>query len=238
MDNGLSTIIVPSYMKANTIVECINGLLLTHQSYDIGEICIIVVIDGDDDGTYQKLTLNHIEKLKVIVLPSNSGKGAAIKTALKVTESRYVAFFDADLDIEPSVLFEGLRRLRDNSNLSGVAGSKSHPDSVLIYPRARRVYSVIFKLLVKLMFNQKVVDSQTGIKAFRMESIQDHYSECEENGFLFELELMIRMLRENQRIEYIPVRINHKFGSTINIFSAFRILLDLIRLKCREKKNL
>jgi glycosyltransferase involved in cell wall biosynthesis len=231
-------VIIPSYMKVNSIVECIEGIFKSKRDFDYEDFTIVVVIDGDVDNTSSKLNSVYKDDLRVLVLPYNSGKGAAIKAGLDITESEYVAFFDADLDIDPSALFHGLNELKLNKKISGVAGCKSHSDSQVNYPVVRQFYSYIFKLFVGLMFKQEILDSQTGIKVFRTEKIRDKYPQCRENGFLFELELMIMLLRCDEKVSYIPVKIDHTYGSTINILSAVKILKELMTMKKRQYKTL
>ena len=225
-------------MKVNSIVECIEGIFKSKQDFNYEDFTIVVVIDGDVDNTSNKLNSVYVDDLRVLVLPYNSGKGAAIKAGLDITKSEYVAFFDADLDIDPSALFHGLNELKLNKKISGVAGCKSHSSSQVNYPVVRQFYSYVFKLFVRLMFGQKILDSQTGVKVFRTEKIRDKYPQCRENGFLFELELMIMLLRSNEKISYIPVIIEHTYGSTINIVSAFKILKELMTMKKRQYKSL
>ena len=225
-------------MKVNSIVECIEGIFKSKQDFNYEDFTIVVVIDGDVDNTSNKLNSVYVDDLRVLVLPFNSGKGAAIKAGLDITKSEYVAFFDADLDIDPSALFHGLNELKLNKKISGVAGCKSHSGSQVNYPVVRQFYSYVFKLFVRLMFRQKILDSQTGIKVFRTEKIRDKYPQCRENGFLVELELMIMLLRSNEKITYIPVKIEHTYGSTINIVSAFKILKELMTMKKRQYKSL
>jgi glycosyltransferase involved in cell wall biosynthesis len=238
MANLDTTVIIPSYMKVNSIVECIEGIFKSKEDFKFDDFKVIVVIDGDDDNTSDKLKSINVSNLQVLVLPHNSGKGAAIKAGLDKTDSEYVAFFDADLDIDPSALFYGLNELKLNKKISGIAGCKSHSESQVNYPMVRQFYSFLFRLLIGLLFKHEILDSQTGLKVFRTEKIQDKYRDCRENGFLFELELMIKLLSNNEKVDYIPVKIVHAYDSTINIFSALKILRELMLMKKRQDRGL
>ncbi|HLR34366.1 MAG TPA: glycosyltransferase family 2 protein [Tissierellales bacterium] len=81
--------VVPVYNEENKISDTIEGLKLINAIDNI-----IVVDDGSTDKTY-----NIIKQLgvNIIKLEKNSGKGYAIKSAIKNLEYEYLALVDGDL---------------------------------------------------------------------------------------------------------------------------------------------
>jgi hypothetical protein len=115
-----------------------------------------------------------------------------------------------------------------------VVGSKRHPLSEVHYPALRRVYSRIFQFLVRTLFRVDVTDTQTGIKVFRREMLADVLPLLVETGFVFDLELLAVARRRGwRRVIEAPVRVEHRFHSTISSRSVFRMLRDTCVLALR-----
>lgn len=99
------TCIIPAYNEAKTIAGVVKTCL---QTPEIGEI--IVVSDGSKDKTNEKLKKlqnskklkGENEKLKIIRLSKNRGKGYAISRGVKAAKNELLLFLDADLiNIKP-----------------------------------------------------------------------------------------------------------------------------------------
>jgi glycosyltransferase involved in cell wall biosynthesis len=228
------TIVLPSYQKRDSIMET---MLRIEEVIDpfkkIYNFEYIVVIDGDD-GSESVLQELFIEGLRTITNVQNMGKGFSLKRGFKEANSQYVVFFDMDLDIHPRVILEQVELLRDNSNFVGVAGSKVHKDSTVNYPFRRKVYSYAFRILVKVLFGENIEDSQTGVKTFRRKLIQDEVDCSHENGFIFELELLLRLARNGKLITYSSVSIDHQFNSTIGIETIWQILRQVLKIRFKS----
>ena len=66
---------------------------------------IIIVDDGSRDGSREILTnLPDWDDVRVVFHERNSGKGAAIQTALKHARGEFVVIQDADLELDPNDL--------------------------------------------------------------------------------------------------------------------------------------
>lgn len=84
---------------------------------------IIFVNDGSSDGTYTRLKELHAQaqvKVKVVSLSRNFGKEAAIFAGLKESRGDYVSLIDADLQQDPSLVKEMVRRLDANEDIDCV----------------------------------------------------------------------------------------------------------------------
>ena len=83
------TVIVPAYDEQETIASVV-AVLVDHPLVDE----VIVVSDGSSDGTAE-----YARKAgaRVVELPENMGKGAAMQTGLSVSSADIVLFLDADL---------------------------------------------------------------------------------------------------------------------------------------------
>ncbi len=93
------SVIVPVFNEASTI------LTLLRQVRDVViqdvELEIVVVDDGSTDNTIELLSSNPHLYSKLVKLPLNSGKGAAVKAGLQIATGQFVLFQDADLEYHP-----------------------------------------------------------------------------------------------------------------------------------------
>ncbi len=83
------TVIVPAYDEQETISSVV-AVLVDHPLVDE----VIVVSDGSSDGTAENA---RSAGARVVELPENMGKGAAMQTGLSVSSADIVLFLDADL---------------------------------------------------------------------------------------------------------------------------------------------
>lgn len=187
---------------------------------------VIAVSDGSTDGS--DLLARELEPLGVqtLVLAQNRGKGAALRAGLERGRGRYLGFIDADGDIPASQWHEFLE-LAAVHDTDMVVGSKRHPLSQLHYPALRRVYSGVFQVLVHALFRVDVTDTQTGIKLFRREVLADVLPLLVEQGFVFDLELLVVARRRGWRqVLEAPVRVEYQFHSTISMRTVVRMLAE------------
>jgi len=103
------TCIIPSYNESKTIAGVIETCLETPE---INEI--IVVNDGSKDNTLEKLK-PFAQKIKVINLDKNQGKGYAVAQGIKAASNFYLLFLDADLiNLEPHHLYSLFQPIVEN----------------------------------------------------------------------------------------------------------------------------
>jgi glycosyltransferase involved in cell wall biosynthesis len=223
------SVVVPAFNEQTTIAE---SMLRLSNVLDKAEISheIIVVSDGSTDDTVRVLDGLSIPDLQVVANQVNMGKGAALRTGSQRARGEFLAFQDADLDLHPEALV-GLLALLESTQADGAIGSKIHPDSVVHYPLARRVMSSGYRFLIRLAFDLRVSDTQTGVKVFKREKVVSHVQSVETNGFGFDLELLVRMHNAGLHVIEGPIVLDFQFESTIRINAVGTMFRDLVRLR-------
>ena len=233
--NPITTaLVLPSYNKASVIHECLEGLLRVSDVEGL-QLSILVVDDGSSDNTVDVVRRFEDNRVQLLELGSNHGKGAAIRTGVAHLEETYdnIGWFDADLDIDPrtfAFLAGVLERFPDTD---GVIASKSHPESTVDYPITRRIGSIAFSLVVRSLIGVRFRDTQTGAKLFRAERARALASQCIIDGFAFDVEILALAAKANNRIVEAPVELHLQIGSTVavsNIASAFRDVFTVRRV--------
>ena len=92
-EKKLVSVIIPAFNEEKTVAEVVKVCLKTPE---VGEI--IVVNDGSQDKTKERLQVfRDKDKIKVVNLPKNRGKGYAVAQGIKRARYDYLLFLDADL---------------------------------------------------------------------------------------------------------------------------------------------
>src|SRR5207253_9113382 len=125
----------------------------------------------------------------------------------------------------------GFIDLMKASDCDAVIGSKRHPESKVSYPASRRFQSAIYQALIRLLFNLNVRDTQTGLKLFRRQVLQEALPLLAIKKFAFDLELLVvaRQLGYRNVCE-APIALKYRFESTVNLGSAWRVLWDTVAI--------
>jgi len=114
-----------------------------------------------------------------------------------------------------------------------VIGSKRHPESKLDYPLQRRFVSWGYFSLVHLLFGLPIHDTQTGIKLFRREVLEQVFPRMQIKRFAHDLELLVGAHRFGYRIAEAPVTLTFrggKMGPLALLRASFNVWLDTLRV--------
>lgn len=219
------SVIVPAYREGPRIyanltrlVGELNKLNVTYE--------IVVVSDGNTDSTVLEAQRVESAAVKVFRYPMNVGKGFAISCGVDQSVGSLVTFIDADMELDPATIGTFIDIMRTNG-CDAVIGSKRHPDSQVTYPRFRRLQSAMYQLLIRVLFNLKVRDTQTGLKLFRREVLYEALPLLAIKRFAFDLELLVvaRQLGYRNVCE-APIRLDYQFESSVNLAAAWNVLWD------------
>lgn len=228
------SVVIPYYNPGPSLVKHINELGDVLDRININYE-IIAVSDGSTDGSSDALVSLLPHKLVNVILSRNYGKGQALRVGLRQGRGKYLGFIDADGDIPASQLASVVALVRETMP-DIVTGSKRHKDSQVYYPTLRKVYSFGYQLLIRMLFNLSVRDTQTGMKVIRREVLAEVLPLMVEKRFAFDLELFVvaKHLGYTHVVE-VPVVINERFGSTISLKSVRDMMIDTLGIFYRLK---
>jgi len=180
------SVLMPAHNESGIIAETINETINTLEAVGI-EYEIAVVDDGSSDGTLdQALAVAESHPcIKILTYEENKGKGFALSYGFQFTQGDFVLFLDADLDLPPAQIPRFMNSLTEN-NADVVIGSKRHPLSNVDYPRIRCLWSKGYGMLVKMLFNLNVTDTQVGIKMFKREVLETVLPQVKINRYAFD----------------------------------------------------
>ena len=192
------------------------------------DVEVIVVSDGSIDETAAELAKARGDLgFRLIHYDRNLGKGYAVKAGALAARGEWIALIDADLDLDPSSVPAYLEVAR-RDNLDFAIGSKRHPDSVVHYPRSRRIASWCYQQLNRLLFRLDVRDTQVGLKVFHRRIVDEVVPLLLVKQFAFDLELLaVAAALGFKRVQEMPVRLEYRFsGSALGSTTVLRALWD------------
>ena len=192
------SVIMPVYNERATIAEIVRRMRRAKVPLTVE---IIAVDDGSTDGSDQVLATLQDSTVKVIRHGVNRGKGAAIRSALKVATGDLVLIQDADLEYDP----DEWARLIDpilKGKADVVYGSRFTGERKNMMP-LHWIGNRVLSLVTNVLYSTTLSDMETCYKLFR-HSVLDQIS-LRANRFDFEPEVTARVLRAGYRIYEVPI---------------------------------
>ncbi len=219
------SVVVPAYQEGPRIHDNLQRLLgeleLLAMDYEV-----IVVSDGNTDATASEADRIKSPRVKVLAYPVNMGKGYALGYGVKHAVGRLVTFIDADMELDPGDIRPFID-LMESGDHDIVIGSKRHPDSKVHYPAFRRLQSFVYQVLIRILFNLNVHDTQTGHKLFKRQVLADVVPLLAVKEFAFDLELLVVAHHLGYtRVVEAPIRLDYQFQTTIRPRAVYKILWD------------
>jgi glycosyltransferase involved in cell wall biosynthesis len=226
------TVVVPYFNPGDRVRETVEELVRTLSGTG-ATFEVIAVSDGSTDGSERALVDLPVDLVRTVRLHHNRGKGEALRVGFTMGGGRFLGFIDADGDLPPDqvAILAAIAHDAHSPAPDVVLGSKRHPDSQVVYPPLRRVYSWAWQQLVHGLFGLNVHDTQTGLKLVRREVLADVLPRMLEKRFAFDLELLVvaNQLGYGRFVE-VPVRIRRRFGSTVSPRAVAGMLVDLFAI--------
>lgn len=227
------TVFFPAWNESGTIGEAVHstaevlGAMQRDGSIDRYEI--VVVDDGSTDGTRAVLEdlVVTVPELRAIRHRVNRGVGPAIRTAMAGAKGDLVFYTDADLPIDMGELpnIVGLQRSTGADVIAGYRSTRRHESS------RRRVYSVVYNVMVRASLGLKVRDVNFAAKLLTSEAVGA--IDLRSESIFIDAEILSRADRAGLRIVEMPLdyRVRRTGESTTSSLSQIRRLLgEMFRL--------
>ena len=231
------SIVIPVFDEEKKVALDVKAAAAFLVSHGIaGEV--LIADDGSSDRTVERAEKAEIPSTvhrAVIKSDTHRGKGAAIRNGILSSRGEYVLFADSGLTVPFENALAGLRVLRGGSAELAHA-SRKLAGCVIRRDRDwdRRIISHLFHgLVVRWMrIPPHLTDTQCGFKLYRGDVARQLYAECTSDGFMFDIEIILRALKHGFRIVEFPVEWTCDRDSRLGIRrSAPAILKDLLRLR-------
>jgi glycosyltransferase involved in cell wall biosynthesis len=192
------SVVVPCYNERATIDTVLKRVLDSPWTREV-----VVVDDGSDDGTRERLAEVDDPRVTVLFQPENRGKGAALRRGFAEATADFVVVQDADLEYDPADYSALLEPLVDG-RADVVYGSRfmgGRPHRVLYFWHS--MGNRALTLLSNMATNLNLTDMETCYKAFRREVVQA--LDLEEDRFGIEPEITAKVARAGWRVYEVGI---------------------------------
>jgi dolichyl-phosphate beta-glucosyltransferase len=234
------SIVVPAFNEASRLTE---RAVLLNDAAIAGDIDprtaeVILVDDGSTDDTAEvarELFGPVFPRLRILQLPANSGKGAAVRVGTAAAAAPVVAFMDADMAVDPSQIPLLLTAMQDSDI---VVGSRKESDSATHSHRMHRlVMGRTFNLLANALTDVHLKDTQCGFKAFRTPIARILFHLMMTDRFAFDVDVLSLARRLGLEIAEVPVQWREAGNSTVRPFAdSMSMALDVCRIRWRKHR--
>jgi dolichyl-phosphate beta-glucosyltransferase len=232
------SVVIPTFNEASGIARTIATVEAYLAQHHPGAE-LIIADDGSTDTTAEIITSLPSTKnvtRRLVSLPANRGKGAALRLGMEQTSGDIAAFFDADLAYPLEALEGGIEALRSGADLAlGARDLTRDRDSRALYTAPRRLATHAFGAVVDKLLKLDVSDTQCGFKLFRGDVARRLFAELTFDGFAFDVELIWLAKKHGYIIERFPVAMRRGERSAVRLVrDSVLMLRDIISIARRR----
>lgn len=209
--NPRVVITLPVY-KDTSFLENAIDTIEHHTSKLTSNFEIVVAEDGSNSSSVVNRLIEKFNNITYIQHDEKLGRGRALREAWSKVPADIYVYLDVDMagDLEQLNAYSNLIKMQNNQDL--ITGSRYLPESMTNRPLIRRLASIGYNWLVRLMFRTGVHDHQCGFKSFSRELVQTLSREAKSDTWFWDTEVIVIAKRLGYRIKEIPICWTEKKG--------------------------
>lgn len=237
------SIVIPAYNEEKRISKTLEALitfvdyLKNNKQYLIEIKEVIVVVDGSSDQTSDvtKTFSNKVPNLKVIEYQPNQGKGYAVHTGLKNSNSSWILISDADNSTDWSELIKLSSSINTNSAQIAIASRDLEKSKVTRHQSfVREFMGKTFNWILRTITSLSFRDTQFGFKLVNRNAIQVFLNKLAVNRFAWDVEFLLYAKEYNLNVNEVAVEWKHQDDSRVRIIrDSFEMLMTVLKLKLK-----
>lgn len=225
------SVVVPAYNEERRLGATLAAL----QAFLKGRrVEVLVVDDGSSDGTVALVQglARRWKALRVLSLPANAGKGAAVKRGVAEARGARILFSDADLSTPIQELPRLEAALRTGSAVAIGSRALDRGRITVRQPFYREAGGRVFNKLVQALTVPGIEDTQCGFKLFEARAAKRLFALQQVPRFGFDVEVLYLARKAGYRIAELPVRwVNSPETKVRPVRDGVRAFLDLALIR-------
>lgn len=216
-------IIIPAYNEEENIEQVVNDWYPIIEKYNgNGESRLVIIDDGSKDSTFKKMQeLVRDRPLFSPITKSNAGHGATVLYGYNYAlenNADYIFQTDSDGQTLPEE-FHDFWNLRDKYDM--VIGHRNHRKDGI----SRIFVTKVLKIVIRLCFNEKVIDANTPFRLLKASTLQKYISLIPKDFNLSNVILSVIYSKKKCAVKVIPITFRPRQGgkNSINLRRIFKI---------------
>lgn len=232
MKNIKLSVIIPAYNEEQLIEKTLGIVLrfLKKKKYDWE---VIVVDDGSTDNTsdlVNKLAKKE-NRLRLIKLSTNKGKGAALREGFLSAKGKYQIFTDADLSVGIDNVDRFLEGFKKRSDVVIASRRVSGATIEVHQPWHREKMGQVYTLLTSTVMGMNLKDYTCGMKGFSKSASNKVFSKAVVDRWAYDSEILYLAKKYGYEIKQVPIKWENRGETRVQlknvIFESFRDLLSI-----------
>lgn len=236
------TVVIPAYNEQDRLPPYLTSITrYLSRRGDCYEV--LVVDDGSTDETAKRVETCAVDSpaVRLIRLPKNQGKGAAVHAGMQAAHGELRLMADAD-GATPIEELERLERaVAEGADLAiGSRFLASRDDRYHVHARRHRtILGNLFNHVAQRLGLAGITDTQCGFKLFRRRVAADLFSVGRIAGYGFDLELLYIARLRKYRVAEVPINWTDQPGSKVRVMrDGLQLLRELLAVRRHDAQGL
>ena len=227
------SLILPCYNEGPTFFESVSKIVsvlkTTKYRWEV-----IFVEDKSTDNTrisVEKI-VKKIPQSRAIFHKENVGRGKSVSEGIMESKGKICGFLDVDLEVSESYIPLFISEVEKGADV--VVGKRFYDKGSFL----RFISSKVYALIVRMLLNLPVSDSEAGYKFFRRKSIRTILPKVLDKKWFWDTEICARAHAAGLKVTEIPVLFVRRpeKKSTVRLFpDTLDYLKAIIKFKMQSK---
>jgi hypothetical protein len=233
-------IVIPVYNEGKIIKQNLEQLFNYTQANLSGYDFKIVLADNNSNDKTGEIVKKMAEQNNKIIYQyyPQKGKGLAILQTWQKFQDEFdiFVFMDADLATDLSALLPLVEAIKNGYDIA--IGSRNLKGSIVTRDLLRKLFSLGYQLLSKIILKTKISDLACGFKAVNKKVVLEIVPRIKNNQFFFDSELVYLAEKRGYKIKEIPIKwaeARKAKESRVNIWHvSWQYFKELLRLRAQK----
>lgn len=227
------SVVLPSYRAAELAFRSVDRI---RQTLEQGRLSWEIIVVDDGGGDFAVDAFAGDPSVRLLRLPRNVGKGAAVSAGMRAAAGRVRIYTDADLPYDPELMPVMAAYILERG-FHLVIGDRTLRESSyhLKLGLTRRALSGVFSGFVGTIVTGGFFDTQCGLKAIRGDVADVLFRLIRIDRFAFDVELVYLALKYGADIKRVPVQLERNDTSSVRVWrDSVRGAFDVLRIKYNQ----
>jgi glycosyltransferase involved in cell wall biosynthesis len=232
-----TTIVIPAFNEERRLQAGYERLSPVLEQLDPATLEVVVVDDGSSDQTLKTAgsIYGHLPHNFFVQLPSNQGKGAAVRLGIALARGQQIYIADADMSIDPRGIITMQQTL---SSCDLAPGSRAISGKIHYHSPLRTLAGRLFNGAVRHYTGATLADTQCGLKGFQSGVARLLALLGMVDRFAYDAEMLFLANELGLLVEPVPVEWNEVPGSTVNLRGdSLSMMRDIRALRATKYEN-